>query len=398
MASRKRTRTIHEKKAARKVLTPLLMMGMDSSCAVGSAALGVLAALSPAAVDAQTNIAERSVDFRYFYYNDRQNGGQNRMEVHAPMVRVASPLTDSSHLQGTFVIDGMTGASPLYLDALSGASKKGVEDQRYAGSLIYTHQMEEFEIQVGGEASSEDDYDAKGFSILTTAWSDDKNRSFSFGLSESLDSITSTNNPALDEFRRTFGSFAGLTQILDQNSIMQINLQGTTAGGYLTDQYKSGDSRPRSRDSLAVLARYNRYISEIASALHVDYRYLRDSWNVIAHTVEVSLYSQVTSSVIIRPLIRYHSQGKASFFSDVYPQSESPLFASNYFSADQRVAGFGALSTGLKVLYQVSPSCNIEVLYEFYHQDPALKAGSTGSAGIPALYAQFFGTGFRWSW
>jgi hypothetical protein len=373
-------------------------MGMDSSCAVGSAALGVLAALSPAVVDAQTNIAERAVDVRYFYYNDRQNGSQDRMEVNAPMVRVASPLTDSSHLQGTFVLDGMTGASPLYLDTLTGASKKGVEDTRYAGSLVYTHQLEEFEIQVGAEASSEDDYDAKGFSALATAWSDDKNRSLSFGLSESLDDISSTNNPALDEFRRTFGGFVGYTQVIDESSIMQVNLQGTSAGGYLTDPYKLGDSRPRGRDSFSVLTRYNRYISEISSALHVDYRYFRDSWSVIAHSIELSLHSQVTSNIIVRPLARYHTQGKAEFFSDIYPQSESALFGSNYFSADQRVASFGALSTGLKVLYQVTPSCAVEVLYEFYHQDPRLKAGSGGSAGIPTLYAQFFGTGFRWSW
>jgi hypothetical protein len=373
-------------------------MGMDSSCAVGSAALGVLAALSPAAVDAQTNIAEKSVDFRYFYYNDRQNGGQDRMKVQAPMVRVASPVTDSSHLQGIFVLDGMTGASPLYLDALTGASMKGVEDTRYAGSLIFTHQLEEFEIQIGAEASSEDDYEAKGFSILTTAWSDDKNRSVSFGFSESLDDISSTNNPALDEFRRTFGGFAGYTQVIDENSMMQINLQGTTAGGYLTDQYKSGDSRPRGRDSLSVLARYNRYIAEISSALHLDYRYFRDSWSFIAHTVELSLYSEVTSNLVLRPLVRYYSQGGADFFSDIYPQSESPLFGSNYFSADQRVADFGALSTGLKMLYLVNSSCAIEILYEFYHQDSRLKAGSEGSAGIPDLYAQFFGTGFRLSW
>jgi hypothetical protein len=398
MASRRRVRNRMPKNASRKVLAPLLVFGMDSSCAVGSAALGVLAALSPALVDAQTNIAERAVDVRYFYYNDRQNGSQDRMEVQAPMVRVASPLTDSSHLQGTFVLDGMTGASPLYLDTLTGASKRGVEDTRYAGSLVYTHQMEEFEIQVGAEASSEDDYEAKGFSVLTTAWSDDKNRSLSFGLSESLDDISSTNNPTLDEFRRTFGVFAGYTQVIDEDSIMQINLQGTSAEGYLTDQYKSGDSRPRGRDSFSALTRYNRYISDISSALHFDYRYFRDSWSVIAHTMEVSLHSQVTSDIIVRPLVRYHTQGKAGFFSEIYPQNESALFGSNYFSADQRMAGFGALSSGLKVLYQMTPSCAIEVLYEFYHQDPRLKAGSEGSAGIPTLYAQFFGTGFRWSW
>jgi hypothetical protein len=146
------------------------------------------------------------------------------------------------------------------------------------------------------------------------------------------------------------------------------------------------------------LTRYNRYFSEISSALHVDYRYFRDSWSVIAHTIELSLHSQVSSNIIIRPLVRYHTQGKAEFFSNIYPQSESDLFGSNYFSADQRVASFGAISTGLKVLYTVSPTCALEVLYEFYHQDPRLKTGSEGSAGIPTLYAQFLGTGLRWSW
>ena len=398
MAARRRARSRVSKSASRKVLAPLLIMSMNSPCTVGGAALGLLAALAPTVANAQTNITERSVDLRYFYYNERQNGSNDRMKIQAPMVRVASPLDDSSHLQGTFVLDGMTGASPLYLDTLTGASGKGIEDTRYAGALTYTHQLEEFEVQVGAEASTEDDYDAKGFSLLTTAWSDDKNRSLSFGFSESLDLISSTNNPSLDEFKRTFGAFAGYTQVVDENSIMQINIQGTSAGGYLTDQYKLGDSRPRVKDSLSVLTRYNRYISDLASALHVDYRYFRDSWSTIAHTVELSLHSQVTSDIIVRPLLRYHTQSKAAFFSDIYPQKESSLFGNDFFSADQRVAGFGALSSGLKVLYQVTPSCSLEVLYEFYNQDPRLKLGTKGSAGIPILYAQFLGTGIRWIW
>jgi hypothetical protein len=382
----------------------LIMVRRDAICPLGSAALGLLTAFTPlVGARAQTNVAESSFDVRYFYFNDRQDASYNnsstdRMDIHAPMFRIATPLSDSSHLQGTFVVDDMTGASPLYLDTLSGASARDIEDTRTAGSMVYTYQLESFEVQLGAEASFEDDYDATGVSLIGTTWSEDKNRSLSVGVSSSFDDITSTNNATLDEFRRTFGAYLGYTQVIDANSIWQLNIQGTTADGFLTDQYKLGDARPRSRDSMAFLVRYNRYIEDIDSALHLDYRYFQDTWNILAHTVELSLHTELLTDFIIRPLIRYYTQRDAYFFSNIYPQSESTLFGRDFFSADPRMAGFGGVSLGLKMSYNVSSSVMLDVMYEFYKQSSQLRSFDEGSSRIPDLYAQFMGCGVRLMW
>jgi hypothetical protein len=379
----------------------------NSTCLLASAAM-VFSSLNGTPSFAQTNIDEKSAAIQYYFYNDWQEGNRERMQVDATVGRVVAPLDSTSSLQGSFVIDTMSGASPLFhdtlsgteyaegntaVDAVTGASKGIIEDQRFAGNIAYTKQFEQFEIQAGAELSDEDDYLARGGSLLGTIWSEDKNRSVSFGLSSSVDKITSSVNNNLDEGRRTWSSFLGITQVIDPISIVQVTLQVGSTNGFLSDQYKLQDNRPRSRETLTILTKYNRYIDSLEGALHIDYRYFRDTWSILAHSTEVSLYKELTSELTIRPLFRYYSQSKSDFYNSLYPP-----FEEGFYSADQRMGGFGGISSGLKVSYMIASNFSLQFLYEFIHQNPRLKLGSKGSAGVPDLYAHFMGGGLQWRW
>lgn len=355
--------------------------------------LGLQGVLLGRDVLAQQSPVEPFIEFSTFSYEDWQRGDQERMSVLAPVSYFQLPISKSWSARGSLVYDSMSGASPLYHDTLSGASGLGIEDERWAGNIAITKGFERFDITLGLEASDEDDFTARGASLQSSIWSADKNTSVQFGVSAGDDSITSTNNPALDEDRTTLGGLVGVTQVLSPVSMLQFNFSFSTSDGYLTDQYKSSDNRPASRDLYAALLRYNHYFAELQGALHLDYRAYYDSWDVRNHMAEASWYQEIGTDWMLRPLVRYVTQSEAFFYSPLYPPDSS-----GFFTADQRLASFGGASGGLKAVYKLSKAVDLTALYEYFHQRPSLSLGQPGSAGISSLSGHFYGLGLVTRW
>jgi hypothetical protein len=357
------------------------------------AVIGLQSAMIAKEVSAQQSPVEPMIEFSTFFYEDWQRGSQDRMQVFAPVSYFQLPLSESWSTRGSVVYDSMSGASPMYHDTLSGASGLGIEDNRWAGNLMLTKGFEGFDLSVGLETSSEDDFTAYGGSLASTVWSADKNSSLQFGFSHGYDEITSTNNPLLDENRQTWGGLVGVTQVLSKSSIIQFNLSYSTSDGYLTDQYKSNDKRPASRDMYAALARYNHFFSDYNGSLHVDFRTYYDSWDIRNQMIELAWYQELGSTWIIRPLARYVTQTEAFFYNPLFPPDTS-----GFFSADQRMGGFGGVSGGLKFVYKLSKSLDLTALYEYFHQRSNLSLGTPGSASIPPLSGHIYGIGLITRW
>lgn len=341
------------------------------------------------AAQAQELPASAEAKISYFYYEDWQSGGQDRILVRSPMLWARSDMGENWEIEGTFQIDDISGASPLYLDALTGASALGIEDYRNFGDVRVTRQFERYSLSLGGAYSGEDDWRSRSASLEASWWTEDKNTTISFGLSPTWDRITSTNNAELLERRRSLGWLLGVTQVLTPSAVAQVNLFYQNSDGYHSDQYKFFDKRPRSRDEYMLVARFNQYIEDLDAALHADYRGSMGSWDISSHMLEMKWYQPVFASLMVRPNLRWYSQTAAHFFDETFP----PTSVDSFWSYDQRMGAFGGLTYGVKAEYQLTEALSIDALIQWTEQRGSWAALSSGSEAIPDFYARYSGVG-----
>ena len=224
------------------------------------AAALALPGVMPASALAQTAPDQSLFALKYVDYRDWQPGG-DRIHVHSPSLYLLKPLSDSLAAEGSLVYDSISGASPLYHNTLSGASGKGgVTDYRTAGNVKLTKYFDGAAVGVGAAISSERDYLSRALSLDVRVSSDDRNRTYAFGVGGASDDINSTNGIAEGKHRRTVDLLLGVTQALSPEAIVQSNLTWSVGHGYYSDPYKTLDTRPDGRRILAWLTRYNQHL------------------------------------------------------------------------------------------------------------------------------------------
>lgn len=198
---------------------------------------------------------------------------------------------------------------------------------------------------------------------------------------------TSTPNtykrPNVGGDKVTHQGILGVTQILDKDSLVQANLTYTYNGGYLSDPYKAvyapwatepypvyggpfiHDTRPTSRNQIALLTRYVRHFSSLNSAaMHLDYRYYVDTWGVNAHTFEATWIQPVWADWKMSPTVRYYTQGSADFYQPYFTQQR----ADGHYSSDYRLAQFGAIGGGVQISKDFFERLNLGFGIDFYER------------------------------
>ena len=272
---------------------------------------------------------------------------------------------------------------------MSGASGSGISDRRRAADVKLTHSFERWSIGVGAAGSTENDYDSQSLSIDGKWWTSDKNTTIAAGIASDSDDIYSTNDPTFADTKKTLHYFLGVTQVVSPDTIVQSNLSYENANGYLSEPYKPLDHRPRSRDSLAWLTRYNHYLSELDASLHTDYRLYGDSFGIVSHMVEIALYKPVGETWLLRPNLRYYTQSHARFFSGTFPPRTSDAF----FSADQRMSTFGGVTVGFKAEKELGAGWSANGSMDYLEQRQEWAPGGGSKAPIGRFVAPFFTLG-----
>lgn len=339
---------------------------------------------------------QSQIEVSYFRYQDYQTNS-SRMSVDAPMIYYSAPVGEDFKVYGSFVVDNISGASPLYHDTLSGDDRYNlsgasprIEDQRVAGNINFGARFEDLEVIVGLEGSDEDDYTARGFNFQTNFWTSDKNLVINLGASASFDDINASNSSNGGE-RDTYAVNAGFTQIINPKTLWQFSANYQTSDGYHSDPYKSFDFRPESRNAFSVLNRLAYFWESLNSGITFDHRLFSDSWGIYSHAFEVALATKVSENVMIKPYARYYLQSESDFYSDLYP----PQSGGGFYSADQRLAAFGSLSGGLKADYAFD-LFNLYIISELTYQDNALADGSYEPES--EFYSFFVGSGLISTW
>ena len=311
--------------------------------------------------------------------------------------------------------------------------------RQWDGSL--THEWNGAELTLGGGISDEHDYvsrfvNASGkvflnhkLTVLNWGASLTRNR---IRASIAANSAADTGNytdqihdvdgqPTIFGRRSDYAANVGITQIVNEGALIQADLAYTRSSGFLENPYKavifafndpdqpfdnsglkyipikgSLEQRPDVRNQWAFNARLTQHLAFRDGALHLNYRYYRDDWGIRAHTLEASLDQPLGGGWMITPSIRYYTQTAARFyapfflFNEAYParpggpldRSQIPL---KYFSSDERLSAFGALSGSLALQKSLGRGVSLDLSYEYYVHKGDLKLGGAGEPG----YADF---------
>jgi hypothetical protein len=374
-----------------KSLPPQNPRDPDSNGPQRGAVLAAALAL-PGVAAAESAPTDGLVAFKYLWYHDQQPG-LSRITVNSPSVYALVPVGSSWSVEGTVVVDAISGATPRYHTAISGASE--MSDTRAATEMKLTRYFRRAAIGFGLAYSGEHDYKSSAGTLELRLASEDNNTTLALGTGFTTDQIDSNGGTATGETKQTNDFLVGLTQVLSPVDIAKINVTHARGRGYFSDPYKEVDVRPRRRNQTAVLTQWNHSFAS-DSTLRSSYRYYRDSFGVRAHTAGFEFAQGVGNGWTLTPAFRYYTQSAAEFYfdPDYDPVLGAPFprgYATNppvYSSADQRLSAFGAITVGMRVDKRIG-AWNVDFRYDYYQQRGDWRLGGGGSTGLDPFTAHF---------
>ena len=206
----------------------------------GASGAIVLAALALPGVwqaSAHAQAPEKGViAIKHLHYQESQPG-LKRITVDSPSVYLLAPIGRDWAVEGSLVVDSLSGATPRWQTAVSSASIQ--REKRTAGDIKVTRYFERSSYSVGVSHSTENDYVSTAVS-LGGSWSTaDNNTTWNIGVGSSDDVIKPTsgavNNPPGTQRKRSTEMLVGLTQVFTANDIVQANVTFTTGEGFYSD-------------------------------------------------------------------------------------------------------------------------------------------------------------------
>ena len=363
--------------------------------------LAVLAAALPVAASAETPPEKTTIGVKYGNYQDSQ-AGWKRINVDAPQFHILAPVGSDWSVEGSAVVDSVSGASPRMHTQRSGASV--MSDERTAADVKVTRYLGRTAVAASVAISDEHDYRSRAVGLQGRWSSDDNNRTWTAGVGLTRDKIDNQSNgvnTAINQRKNVQEIMGGLTQVLTPLDIAQFNLTRSMGSGYYNDPYKTFDQRPDKRDAWIALVRWNHHLKAMDATARTSYRYYSDTFGVRSHTTDFELVKTV-GAWTFTPGLRYYTQSAAKFYFDPVLDSQGRYLELETFqrasaisgdrSADQRLAAFGALTLSLKASYAFTPATSGDVKVDLYRQATSLRLGG-GSPGLDPMNARVLQVG-----
>ena len=226
----------------------------------------------PTSAAAQSVHDHGVVELKYLNYRDWQPGA-DRMTVQSPTLYALVPIDDTLEVEGSVVYDAMSGASPLFFNALSGASHQGcrrLPDRRRSQGRPSTSTAGRFPWAASPRRSRI--IFRAGRRIDVRIFSDDRNHDLRVRLRRNERPHLSHQRCRSNAPRNTLEFLVGITQALSPTSIVNSNITYSHGHGYYDDPYKTFDHRPSERNVFAWLTRYNEYFEKQDATLRLSYR------------------------------------------------------------------------------------------------------------------------------
>jgi hypothetical protein len=282
-------------------------------------------------------------------------------------------------------------------------------DTRYAISAGWQQPLGRlFRGSAGVSFSNEYDYSHIGANLGLTRDFNKRNTTINLGVAfaqDDIDPISGSPTPMsamLDvgdisnrrgtESKDVVDVLLGVTQVINQNLLVQLNYSFSDANGYLNDPYRilslvdplSGDtlvrtptpgsegpshefryeSRPDSRTKHSLFTQAKYFMD--GKILNLSYRYMTDDWEVDSHTIDAKLKFPFVNDRYLEPHVRYYTQTEADFYRASISAGEPlPLYA----SSDYRLGNFDAITAGLKYGWRTDSGRDFSIRLEYYRQD-----------------------------
>jgi hypothetical protein len=334
-------------------------------------------------------------DFQYAHYEE----SNQRMRADVFEFSAAAPIGKAFTASIDLVRDTLSGASPMFnirnaqgevQQVLSGAS---IREQRDAVSASLSYAFDDVAVNLGGGVSNENDYLSHYINTGISWELNQKLTTLNASVAVAFDEVGRTGQPDFKRSKTSQQYLLGVTQIIDKDSLLQSNMTFSYHHGYLSDPYKlvfmgsqgvRSDSRPEKKFQWAWLTRYVRYFKSLnKAALHADYRFYIDDWGVQAHMIELNWQQPIIDDWLIMPRFRYYSQDQANFYRAVFDSS----YTSNIHSSDYRLAGFGALSAGIKLskTFQMNgliKNIKLQTAFDYYQRKASYQIGGSSKGSF----------------
>lgn len=348
-----------------------------------SAFLGLLIASQ------STRLARAEDAIRYKFQDYAEMGGRVGVKVHGVAIEKSLGTADQLKVDG--VIDAIAGATPTGQPAPAGSDQvplSSLTERRKAWNAVYSHQFEGVNVAVGAGNSRESDYVSDGWSLNTLSDFNQKNTTLLFGIAGTADEVRVFHQKDWER-KRSLDLIAGVTQLLDPRASVTANLTWGRATGYLADPYKLvqkntevipgvflpltfAENRPAEREKWIGFLGYNRTFPEAKGTIELSYRFYHDSYDTNAHTIEAAWFQQLGERWILRPLVRFHDQGAASFYhyrldgTPVTPVAGPPRPNGPFYSSDYRLSALQTFTYGVKLVWEASASLQFDAAFERY--------------------------------
>lgn len=287
-------------------------------------------------------------------------------------------------------------------------------------------------LSVGASYSDEYDYTHTGINAKIARDFNNRNTTFSAGIALASDTISPvggapigltpmlgvgdlSNRLVSDQSKDVTDFLLGVTQVINRQTIVQLNYSLSQSDGYQNDPYKilsvvdgvtglpvpgpagSGlnlylfEQRPDQREKQSIYALVKRDIG--GNVLDLSYRYMTDDWGIDSHTLDMRYRWNLGSSNYVEPHLRFYSQNAADFYRTVLIDGQPlPAFA----SADYRLGDFDGITVGFKYGWktrQGEMSTRVELYQQTGNPDPAARFGVLATQDLypdmSAVIAQF---------
>lgn len=367
-------------------LTPQLWLFVALAVLAGAARAGVL--------------PEDRTDALYHYYN-----GDN-VEIDGPSLLIRKNIKETVSFFGNYYVDSISSAS---IDVVTtGASPYEEERKEYSVGMDYLH--DDTIMSIAFTDSNENDYKAQslnigisqdilgGLTTVTMGYGRGSDDIFRNGPDGQPDGIFQE-----EAERRNYR--LGVTQVITRNWLLGLYYEAITDEGWLNNPYRQTrfldpnsatgysfqpEVYPGTRSSNAIAFKM-RYHLPYRAAVHGGYRFFTDDWGIDAHNFDIGYTHPLQDAWILDVSYRFYTQGKADFFSDLFPYQDSQ----NFLARDKELSTFvshslrfGASYNLLKGGWKFLEKASVNVYYDhmIFDYDDFHDLRFTDENGAP-LYA-----------
>jgi hypothetical protein len=309
-----------------------------------------LAALAPVAKS--DTLPDDRADALYHRY---EGGG---VTVDGPSILLRKKIGDRFSVAGNYYMDMVSSAS---IDVVTQASpyketrrQFGLTADALFGRTHYT---------IGYINSDENDYTSNTVSLdLSQAMFGDLT-TISFGFSRAWDEVRRNGDPSFHEPVDRWNYRVGLSQIVTTRLQLELAYESISDQGYLHNPYRSAryidptvpagyswepEVYPGTHNSNAV-SLSGQYFLWYRAAIHGMYRYYTDTWGVSSNTARIGYTHPVGDRWILEADYRWYDQGRADFYSDLFPYANSQ----NFVGRDKELSTFHSQMITLGATWQL---------------------------------------------